>query len=127
MFEQTALTHNRKPLFRQRTAATPVADVALVVLGQELERREAAFQAALETPHRDLDSTIDAHCESVGEIAQEIVATPAKTLAGLMVKAKALAWCLGEESIEDVLEEQGTTDDQLAYSIVRDLLRMAAN
>jgi hypothetical protein len=59
-------------------------------------------------------------------IAESMVILSATTQAGLFAKARAGAWCLGEEDdLTLALREEGTAlDVRLARSIVRDLLRM---
>jgi hypothetical protein len=59
--------------------------------------------------------------ERLDRIEAEIVATPATTIDGFRVKARAACWALlGDLGSGD----QSTTDKRMALSIVRDLIRL---
>jgi hypothetical protein len=68
----------------------------------------------------------DPHWELLEELSRldsEIVATPATTMEGLCVKAQAACWALLGDIDPDA---QTTTDQRMALSIVRDLIRLFA-
>jgi hypothetical protein len=92
------------------------ADETLFSLGQTFERLA-----------REVDSAIAGECDmsevtlcTLGETADTIAATPARTSVGLRVKARAACWALlGDLEIP----VQGALDQTMARSIVRDLIR----
>lgn len=62
------------------------------------------------------------------DLREEITRKPARTIEGIMLKARVYAWLLdGEGQIENELERQleanGPTDETIGLAIVRDLLR----
>jgi hypothetical protein len=57
-------------------------------------------------------------------LTSTIVATPAKTLQGLYVKARATAWALEGNDLDPTKE--ASMNDKVAASIVRDLLHLSA-
>ena len=62
--------------------------------------------------------------EASGDVVHRIEKASARTLDGLLVKARAVSWCVcGEEFTPD---EGTTTDVRLAHGIVEDLRRIAA-
>lgn len=66
---------------------------------------------------------IDALCDREKSIACEIIATPARTIGGLKVKARVIERCHSGEEI--YLNQEQTTDVRLAQSIIDDLLAQA--
>ncbi len=107
-------------------ATLPHLDAGLVQLGTELRQANAeleAFDAA--HPEEDLDATM-VPCYA---IIERIRAATAHTLAGLQVKAMAVAWCNGTDL--DTLDpgvldcsNSTPTDEQVMATIVQDLLAM---
>jgi hypothetical protein len=89
------------------------ADAALLELGKAL--------AAAQSDQAEGD---DAY-ERTKAIVAQIEALPAHTLAGLMVKARAVEWCNDSVSTEGLAHDP-TTDQRIAAGIVCDLLRLAA-
>jgi hypothetical protein len=119
-FQELVLSRRRfgavLALWPTTLVAKDYADGTLMSLGQTFERLA-----------REVDSAIADECEmcevtlrTLGEIADTIAATPARTSAGLRVKARAACWALLGD-----LEgpAQGTIDQTMARSIVRDLIR----
>ena len=97
------------------------ADAELLALGDEFERRwvvQKKLWDELSLMGTDQDLAIH---NIVAPLAGRIAAMPAKTLDGLIVKARAVLWCHSGE-----LEELGsaTTDERIVWSIVPDLLAM---
>jgi hypothetical protein len=92
------------------------SDSRLIALGREL----AAIPAALDrsTEHCEASALL----ERIDGLSDAIVATPARTLQGLFIKARATAWAL--EGDFDPAKES-SINDRLAASIVRDLLNLA--
>ena len=96
------------------------------------EASAGAHLLALARQFDALAAQIDYAIENGSDIAQdilyqfshieaEIVATPATTIDGLRVKARAACWALlGDLDSAD----QSTTDKRMALSIVRDLIRL---
>jgi hypothetical protein len=62
--------------------------------------------------------------DRLGPVEEAIVATPARTIAGLYVKARAANWSR-EGQIDPMVQE--CTDERLAWSIVRDLMLLAGS
>jgi hypothetical protein len=92
---------------------TPIQndDRALIQLGEKLE------QAWSHQLRRDNEAAY----VRVAEIVRKIASTPARSLEGMRIKARAIAWChAGEAPI--FLTENPTTDVRIAESIVADLL-----
>jgi len=111
---------------RAPAATLPHPDADLIQMGAELRQANAeleAFDAA--HPEEDLDAAM-VPCYAV---IQRIRAATAHTLAGLQVKAMAVAWCNGTDL--DTLDpaaldcsDSTPTDEQVMATIVRDLLAM---
>lgn len=66
----------------------------------------------------------DAANAASAAVVGRILAARARTLDGLMVKARAFSWCYCGDEPEP--EPGDTTDIRLAYSVVADLRRIAA-
>ena len=107
-------------------AAAPVAAVAappshpdavLLALGAELDARWAAERIASKTV--ESDEELDRICEHTGAIAHQIAGTPATTLAGYRVKARAISWCHDGEPVD--LGDDSTAHD-FANRLIADLL-----
>lgn len=100
------------------------ADERLLQLGREFDvafERETAAYAA------DDGHAAEVAAGHTAKIARQIVSEPARTIAGLMVKARAASWCrCGEISEEEIDAEEAATDTRLCFSIVRDLLALSA-
>jgi hypothetical protein len=96
-----------------KPAQTPATDPVLLALGRK-------FDALTEK----LDSDLNMPWETLAEFSRveaQIVATPATTIEGLCVKARAACWALLGDLDSN---EQSTTDKRMAHSIVRDLIRL---
>lgn len=96
-------------------------DAALLALGAALDAAWLAEKAE-DLRYRQTrewgDDTAFLRCKS---IAERIACTPAYTLDGLRVKAKAISWCHCAESVDLAPTLAHTTDLQIAHSILRDL------
>jgi len=106
-----------------RAAAAAHPDAELVRLGAELEAAWARQDAAAELAKTD--DELEELMRPAEEAVERIEHLPAYTLAGLLVKARAISWCnCGEEIDPDrFCPFQGAaTDGRIAASIVRDLL-----
>ncbi|WP_181704451.1 hypothetical protein [Chthonobacter albigriseus] len=116
-------------------AANP--DAELLALGAELdaawERERLAFDVSnaadkASSPDADhLDDVWDKLVDQAGEIVHRIIPLQATTLAGVMVKVRAVAWCYCGKP-EDIItdDEHYMSDVHLALGIARDLSLMPA-
>ena len=96
------------------------ADAVLLHLGEKLDAAWTDFHA-LEGDATAFGAQYDKAWACCSQITTEIQAIPAQTLAGLRVKAKAIAHIhCDEKSIS--FQDDPTTDVQIAQSIVMDLL-----
>ena len=92
-------------------------DAGLLVLGQQFDVAAAQIDHAIEHGLDIEQDVLDHFCR----IEAETVATPAVTIDGLRVKARAACWALlGDLDSGD----QTTTDKRMALSLVRDLIRL---
>ena len=94
------------------------ADATLIVLGAEFSNLAAKIDHAIE------DGTDIAWevLHQLDGVEAEIVATPATTIDGLCVKARAACWALlGDFDSVD----QSTTDRRMMASIARDLMGLS--
>jgi hypothetical protein len=71
-----------------------------------------------------IDREMDGLIDRLGPVEAAIAATPARTIAGLCVKARAANW--SREGLIDPLGEQ-CTDERMAWSIVRDLMLLCGS
>ena len=71
------------------------------------------------------DAEYSAAVDKSSAIVDRIVEEPARTLDGLRIKARALAWCHSGEVESLGIDENPTTDIRVADSIIRDLLSPA--
>ena len=102
--------------------APPHPDAALLRLGAELDAAWLHQEAAAKSMS---DDEFEAMMDAGGVLVDRIEHLPARTLEGLLVKARAISWCnSGEEIDPDRFSPypSATTDARLAASIVRDLL-----
>lgn len=102
-------------------------DAHLLRLGEELERRWLE-EEALEAIKDSTDEQRDVVCDFTGLVAHQIASTPAKTLDGMKVKARAIAWCWSDRSGEmaDFFEQSETgTDRRFIWAMLRELLGTA--
>ena len=100
------------------SAEAPCADAGLIALGRQLNSIPAALDRAGE--HDEAMALV----EKIDTLSAAIVATPAKTLQGLYVKARATAWALQGDF--DPMEET-SNNDRIAASLVRDLLELGSS
>lgn len=102
------------PGLAQKTLAI---DTTLVALGREFDEVAAQLDHIAEC-NLDLPGELD---DRLGQVWDAIETTPATTLEGLQVKARLACWCL----LGDLdTPEKATGDQQMAYAILRDLIRM---
>lgn len=95
---------------------SPHPDAELIALSDKLDHAWAAEKRANQTSGVD----IDPFCDAASAIVELIEATPAVTMAGVMVKVKAFNWC--RDDIGDW--EDATTDMRLAEQIIETLGRL---
>lgn len=117
------------------SAPTPcrghLPDAELLALGRELDAALVVERAALAAAAADDDAAIEAALDAVGKIIDRIPHIPATTLEGLAVKARAFLWCghepdeVGPEVFADIFG--CSTDQQLAGSVMRDLVRLLSD
>ncbi|HEY6018893.1 MAG TPA: hypothetical protein VIY48_03090 [Candidatus Paceibacterota bacterium] len=92
---------------------TPAADNVLFALGREFDTFTEKIDSGLNIPWEALNE--------FSRVEEQIVATPATTMEGLCVKARAACWALLGDLDSN---EQSTTNERMALSIVRDLIRL---
>jgi len=92
----------------------------LATLGPDFEAACREDKIALAT---GTDEESDAAYDKVSNLVDRILASPARNLAGLQVKARALLWCRSG-SLDLGIEDSGTTDVKLIESIIYDLYEM---
>jgi hypothetical protein len=120
-------------LSRRRVLGSLVVSLAAASL---LNSGNASFDADLIDLARDFEALADQIDHAIGggsdmawevlhefdRIESEIVATQAKTIDGLRVKARAASWALlGDLESAD----QSTTDKRMMVSIARDIMRLS--
>lgn len=109
--------------------AEPHPDAELLALGAEMDAahvRERAAWAALDRAGwtEAEDAACEALADAVSAVINRILPVPARTLDGLLVKARAVDWCWSGEGFEPD-SPRDTTDVKLCYSAMRDLLALA--
>ena len=124
--EKMKLTSRRSALFSAaiipavalcNSARAVGADVVLVALGQRFDALAAQID-------HSIDHGSDIAWQALDEavlIHAEIVATPATTMEGLYVKARAGCWALFGDLDAD---EHSSADHRTGLSIMRDLIRL---
>jgi hypothetical protein len=92
----------------------------LIALGEELNSVTAAIDAAIEEASSP-PAVMTTLLERLGHLEAAIVATPARTMEGFFVKARAASWALLGD-----LDPAGakTIDQRMALSIIRDLIQL---
>ena len=114
-------------------AAKPVAvaDAELLRLGAEFERSWAAEDdLSLRLLGDQSDAASDANeaaINATSAIVEKIVALQATTLPGLIMKARAFAWCSSGDDVvtaEEMFGPNATTDVRIMLGIVDDLRRI---
>lgn len=103
----------------------PADDAELLALGRALEEAWAAERAAFTAMPAGLSSCSDdpayhAANERCSALSDMIAKTPARTMAGLRVKARAVMWCHSAADWSEVHDET-TNADRLMLGIGRDL------
>jgi hypothetical protein len=105
------------PLLASPGISSAQPDSRLRVLGHQFLMAAAEIDRAVEGLSDLTQETMD----TFDRIEAQIIATPATTIEGLRVKARAACWALlGDLDSGD----QSSTDKSMARSIVRDLIRM---
>lgn len=106
-------------------------DSALLRLGEELDRAPAVLAAINAMPVGICtDEILGAMLRPIDEAVRRIEKEQAHTLEGLLVQARAVAWCRSDEPFcaDDMalhLESKPTTDVRLAMVIANGLMAMA--
>jgi hypothetical protein len=105
------------PLPSALPVGDPPVDVELLRLGDQFNSLAAQIDYAIE--HKSNLAWDVLH--QFDSVESEILVTPAGTIEGLSVKARAACWAL----LGDLdAAGQSTTDKRMALSIVRDLIRL---
>lgn len=107
------------PLLASTTAPVEVLadDAQLVGLGRRFEKLAAQIDYAIDCGSNISDEVLN----ELGRVEEGIETEPARSIDGLRVKARAACWALlGDFSAAD----RSTTDKRMAFSIVRDLIRL---
>lgn len=117
-----------KPVTKPATPPTVAADTELLRLGQEFERLWSAeddLSLRLLGDRSDAASdAIEAAVNTTSAVVEKIAATKATTLLGLIVKARAFAWCHADDDVvtaEEMFGPNVTTDVRIMVGIVDDL------
>ncbi len=98
------------------TGPEETPDGNLARLGQQLDAADAAMRLVEHGPAGAFENAY-----AVGSaVVAAIEAHPAKTFDDLRVKARAVLWCCGDEPL--VADRGMTTDERLAFAIVKDIL-----
>ncbi|MCK8788222.1 hypothetical protein M0638_28125 [Roseomonas sp. NAR14] len=113
-----------------RAVAAPSADAELLRLGAEFERLAAAERRAWDLADAAAGTAGEAACDAAAEEAQArtsmvvraIEGRAATTAAGILVKARALAWC-GSFEVPPVTPDMAT-NERLTIGIIGDALRL---
>lgn len=109
--------------------ATIHPDATLLQLGSQFEaewaKERELWAAAKLHPWPDpagipIGEQAEAQFERTSELVDRIADMPALTLEGLRIKARALAWCHGGDSLDQMLTSS-FSDTRLLGSIVRDV------
>ena len=88
-------------------------DIALLTLGHQFDALSAKLDDGLDIAWETL--------EEFSQVETQIIATPATTIEGLCVKARVTCWAqLGDLDPS----EHSTANERMAFSIVRDLIRL---
>jgi len=95
------------------------SDAYLLSLGCALE---LARQAEVALPQDCPEEQSDAAFLKCRLLVHQILNEKARSLAGILVKAKAVGWCRGDEDFD--LKEFITTDEKIAVSVINDLMAM---
>ena len=103
----------------------PNPDEALLALGEEFEAAWAAENAAYDAVPFDANQeafkAAEAAQAETADLVEEIVNLPARTLAGLRVKARALFWTDGNRRADEYHSGNTCLDGHLVRSLLRDL------
>jgi hypothetical protein len=99
------------------------ADARLVELADEMDRADMDLLAVYDATENDDSAEAAARCDAayaaVSSIVRQIEETPARSIAGLRAKARAVRWCYGDD---DLFDGETTTDMRLAVQIIKWLL-----
>lgn len=104
------------PGIRRPARRTP----SVSTLAIEFERR---LSDQLDAEKDDAGPAFEQAYAHTEQVVLQILALPARSLDDLILKARALAWCHGDD-FDGFDDCGGTTDMRLAASIIRDLLKM---
>jgi hypothetical protein len=94
-------------------------DHELLKIGDDFEQTWRAERVGL-APRGLTDEQVAAFVDATSAVVDQIEVLPAKTLQGLRIKARAVAWCHDG----DFCGFGDTTDERLAAQIIRDLLAL---
>jgi hypothetical protein len=108
----------------QAVAGLPCSpDSDLIAFGDQFDHLTRTWDSvARQTNHTYNNFDIIGLTEVINPIESAIVATRAKTIEGLLVKARAANWSR-EGRINP--EAEASTDEKMAWSIVRDLIELS--
>jgi hypothetical protein len=111
-----ALAASSAMLTATRAEESSTVDVRLVDLGRHFDRVTKFIDDAGEGREQQINERL----AKFHQIEAEILSTPAKTIEGYRIKARAACWAL----LGDIDPNTGaTTDERMAMSIVRDLIQ----
>ena len=97
-------------------------DATLIALGDQFNQLTGIWdELARQTNDTYLNVDIIGLVEAINPIENAIVTTHAKTIEGLLVKARAANWSREGRIFP---EQEETTDKKMAWSIVRDLVQL---
>lgn len=98
-------------------------DRKLLALGAELERAWSEERRLINSDATD--AQLERACGRCSKLVRRIELARAKSIAGLRVKARAVAWCHSGKTRRNLFMGS-TADIRIAGSIVADLLDLAA-
>lgn len=135
MADASLLTQSRPskkasaPKTKARAKSEPIPDFELLQLGAEFEGRWARETTVYATFEQVETHEADAICDAAYDLTKQIVLqiqdTPARTLAGLKIKARAILWCHSGAYLSD--EEITTTDERIIRTLIDDLIAIGVH
>jgi hypothetical protein len=111
----------------------PLRDQELIDLGMKFDFLCAKYHRSSDRGNRmrSLDhrlrydeEVLDGRIEAVDRVCREAISIPAKSLAGVKVKARMFEWHNDFQSVREVFETETYTNERLVLSMVCDLLDM---
>ncbi len=109
-------------------------DAQILQLGREFDAARAAEKRWFDEVYPSIpvdkqDAAADVQMDVTGAIVAAIISTRAVTIPGLVVKARAVAYCHGDDDVHglerDLVDESPATDTKLLWSLLADLFAIA--